>query len=249
MRFAVLSDIHGNSAALDAVLDDLSREDVSAIVNLGDSLSGPLDPAGTADRLLHLRLPTVSGNHDRALIDRPPEAMGLWEAWTWPDLSEVHLDWVRSLPPLLERDGVLLCHATPAADDRNWLHLRGDDGWMRRAPADHIEAEAVGRAERLMLCGHTHMPDMVALADGRLVVNPGSVGCPAYLDGRFDPPTRMEQGLPHARYAILAQMRSGWRADFRAVPYDGRAMSERAADRGAQDWAEAILTGRVTPPG
>ncbi len=247
MRFAVLSDIHGNSAALDAVLDDVSREDVSAIVNLGDCLSGPLDPAGTADRLLHLRLPTVSGNHDRALVDRPPEAMGLWEAWSWPDLSPAHLDWVAGLPALLERDGVLLCHATPAADDRNWLHLRGADGWMGRAPADHIEAEANGRAERLMLCGHTHIPDMVALADGRLVVNPGSVGCPAYCDGRFDPPTRMEQGTPHARYAILSALRDGWRAEFRAVPYDGRAMAERAADRGAHDWAEAILTGRVTP--
>jgi len=247
MRLAVLSDIHGNSAALDAVLDDLAREDVAAVVNLGDSLSGPLDPAGTADRLMHLRLPTVAGNHDRALLDRLPEAMGLWEQWTWPELSPAHLDWLHALPPLLARDGVLLCHATPAADDRNWLHVRGPDGWMRRADAAHTEAQATGRSERLILCGHTHWPDIVQLSDGRLVVNPGSVGCPAYCDTRLDPPTRFEMGTPHARYAILMERHDGWQAEFRAVPYDVRAMAERAADRGAHDWAEALLTGRVTP--
>lgn len=247
MRLAVLSDIHGNSAALDAVLDDLSREDVAAVVNLGDCLSGPLDPAGTADRLMRLHLPTVAGNHDRALVDRPPEAMGLWEQWTWPELAPDHLDWIRALPPLLERGGVLLCHATPAADDRNWLHVRGHDGWMRRADAAQVEAQAAGRPERLLLCGHTHWPDMMQLADGRLVVNPGAVGCPAYCDTRFDPPTRMEMGTPHARYAILTERHGGWKAEFRAVPYDARGMAERAADRGARDWAEALLTGRVTP--
>lgn len=247
MRLAVLSDIHGNAAALDAVLDDLSRQDVVAVVNLGDCLAGPLDPAGTADRLMQLGLPTVAGNHDRMLVDRPPAAMGLWEQWTFPALSPAHLHWLRELPPLLERDGILLCHATPTADDRNWLHVRGPDGWMRRADAAAIEAEAAGRRERLVLCGHTHWPDMVRLADGRLVVNPGSVGCPAYCDTRFDPPTRLEMGTPHARYAILTERRDGWQAEFRAVPYDARAMAERAADRGAHDWAEALLTGRVTP--
>jgi putative phosphoesterase len=247
MRLAVLSDIHGNSAALDAVVDDLSRQDVGAVVNLGDCLSGPLDPAGTADRLMGLGLPTVAGNHDRALLDRPPQAMGLWEQWTWPDLTPAHLDWLRALPPLLERDGILLCHATPAADDRNWLHVRGPDGWMRRADAAHIEAQAEGRAERLMLCGHTHWPDMVRLSDGRLVVNPGSVGCPAYRDTRVDPPTRMEMGTPHARYAILTERTGDWQVEFRAVPYDARRMAECAADRGAHDWAEALRTGRVSP--
>jgi hypothetical protein len=173
--------------------------------------------------------------------------MALWELWTYPELSPAQLDWVRALPPLLERDGILLCHATPAADDCNWLHVRGTDGWMRRADAAHVSAQAERRREGLMLCGHTHWPDMVQLPGGRLVVNPGAVGCPAYCDTRFDPPTRMEMGTPHARYAILTERRDGWQADFRAVTYDARGMAERAADRGAHDWAEALLTGRVTP--
>jgi predicted phosphodiesterase len=76
MLFAAISDIHGNSAALDAVLADIARRGVERVVNLGDALSGPLDPAGTADRLLALDLPTVAGNHDRTLIDRPPRRRG-----------------------------------------------------------------------------------------------------------------------------------------------------------------------------
>ncbi|MEM6825716.1 MAG: metallophosphoesterase family protein, partial [Pseudomonadota bacterium] len=59
MKIAVISDIHGNSAALDAVLSDIERRGISRIVNLGDTISGPLDPKGTAARLLEANIPTV----------------------------------------------------------------------------------------------------------------------------------------------------------------------------------------------
>ncbi len=89
MRIAILADIHGNSAALDAVLADIDRKGIIHILNLGDCLSGPLDPAGTADRLIARPFPTIAGNHDRWLIDRPAADQPLWEQWSLPLLSPV----------------------------------------------------------------------------------------------------------------------------------------------------------------
>lgn len=75
MRFAAVADIHGNALALEAVIEDLQREGIDQIVNLGDVLSGPIDPAGVAERIIPLGWPTVRGNHDRYLIEQDPDAM------------------------------------------------------------------------------------------------------------------------------------------------------------------------------
>src|SRR4051794_36985237 len=76
MRIAALSDVHGNLAALDAVLADLAGQDVDAVVNLGDLLSGAVQPRETADRLMALGLPTVRGNHERQLLTLSPDRRG-----------------------------------------------------------------------------------------------------------------------------------------------------------------------------
>ena len=69
MKIAVISDIHGNIAALNAVLADASMQGVDQIVNLGDILSGSLFPAETADLLMAMALPTIRGNHERQVLD------------------------------------------------------------------------------------------------------------------------------------------------------------------------------------
>lgn len=76
MKIAAISDIHGNLAALDAVLDDARKQAVDMIVNLGDILSGALYPSQTADRLMALNLPTIKGNHERQLLAGNPSRMG-----------------------------------------------------------------------------------------------------------------------------------------------------------------------------
>ena len=68
---AVLSDIHGNRWALEAVLADIQHRGVDELMNIGDSLYGPLDPAGTAEILLPLNIPTVRGNEDRIILHPP----------------------------------------------------------------------------------------------------------------------------------------------------------------------------------
>ena len=72
MRLAVLSDVHGNVVALEAVLADLATRGVDACVNLGDCVTSPLWPRDTLDLLDTLAWPTVRGNHDRWLVHDPP---------------------------------------------------------------------------------------------------------------------------------------------------------------------------------
>jgi 3',5'-cyclic AMP phosphodiesterase CpdA len=76
MRFAAIADVHGNHLALEAVVADIRAQGIDAIVNLGDMASGPLDAKRTMDALMALDAVHVLGNHDRYLIDRPPEKMG-----------------------------------------------------------------------------------------------------------------------------------------------------------------------------
>ena len=243
MKLAVISDIHGNVSALEAVLSDIKRRSISRIVNLGDSLSGPFDAASTADLLLQLELPTVRGNHDRMLIDRPPEEMGTWERWIIDELTERHLDWVRSLPEVLQLDELFLCHATPNSDEVNWLDHRGPDNRLIERDLAEIEMWANGLKSSVILCGHTHTPRVVRLPDRRIIVNPGSVGCPAYLDTRSDPPFVHQTGSPDARYAILELFKGEWNVLMVAVPYESSSMARLARERGADSWARAVETG------
>jgi predicted phosphodiesterase len=242
MRFAAIADIHGNSAALRAVLDDIDRQGIGQVVNLGDALSGPLDPAGTADILIDRGFPTVAGNHDRALIDRRPEDMGLWERWTLPHLCDRHLAWIASLPATLCWEGVFLCHATPADDETNWLDARSPNGRLEMATHDHVAGLLGDVTEALILCAHTHVPRMVRLA-GQTILNPGSVGCPAYLDDREVDPFIAETGAGDARYAVIERVGKEWRTSLRTVPYDPSQMAERARANDAESWVVAMTAG------
>jgi len=76
VKIAALSDVHGNLPALDAVLADVATKSVDVTVDLGDLLSGGVQPRETADRLMELDLPTVSGNHERQVLTLALERMG-----------------------------------------------------------------------------------------------------------------------------------------------------------------------------
>lgn len=243
MRIAVIADIHGNDLALEAVLAGILQQGISDVVNLGDHLSGPLNAARTADLLMERGLPSVRGNHDRWLVEMAPDEMGASDRAARDALSPRHLEWLARLPPtLVHRDEILLCHATPASDTTYWLDDVTADGVMRLSPLERIEALAAGADFPVILCGHTHIARCVRLGDGRLVVNPGSVGCPGYDD---DEPVahKVETGSPHARYAIIEKASGAWNVQFRLVSYDHMAMSRLAADRGRHEWASALATG------
>ncbi|MBN2433317.1 MAG: metallophosphoesterase family protein [Acidobacteria bacterium] len=244
MKLAVLSDIHGNRWALEAVLDDVRRRNVTTMINLGDCLYGPLDPRGTADVLLALDIPTVRGNEDRLLV--APDALpSPTLTYTREQLDEVHLNWLRDLP-LCRRDerGRLAFHASPDTDDRYLLWDVAPSGAVARDAAavrtvlgDEADAE-------LVLCGHDHVPAVRQPADGILLVNPGSVGLPAY-DDDLPHPHRMAAGSPHARYAVVTGTPIGRRVELVAVPYDWVAAARTAEQNGRPDWARWLRTGEA----
>ena len=202
-----------------------------------------MDPVGTAERLMARDMPVISGNHDRWLIDRPAEEQPLWEQWTLPKLSAEHLDWIRSMPARREVGEVLMTHGTPASDTENWLHVRSEWGGMRPARLDEVAPKAGDEDFPVILSGHTHFPRIVRLPDGRLLMNPGAVGCPAYLDTRTDPPIVAETGAPDARYGVIERHDGRWQASLRVVPYDPSEMVSMAREMGAEDWVIPLTTG------
>ncbi|HEV2674279.1 MAG TPA: metallophosphoesterase family protein [Aliidongia sp.] len=244
MKIAILADIHGNLPALDAVLADLAPRGIDLTVNLGDIVSGPLFPCETADRLMPLGLPTIRGNHERQLLTEAPERMGPSDRFAAGALRADQKHWLAGLPATLRiGDDILMVHGTPASDLAYFLETV-DAAGVRAASASEIEARAADAPARLILCGHTHTPRIVRTADGRLIVNPGSVGVPAYSDD--EPfPHGVETGAPHARYGIVEITPAGLAVDLRAVPYDWEAAAAAAEANGRSDWARALRTGRV----
>ncbi len=94
--------------------------------------------------------------------------------------------------------------------------------------------------------GHDHLPALLRLPDGRLLVNPGSVGLPAYRDD-LPFPHAMEAGSPHARYAIVVPSPAGWAVEHVAVAYDWQSAMATAAKNGRPDWAIALGSGFAAP--
>ncbi len=236
MRLAVISDIHGNLHALEAVLADIAAQGVDATLSLGDFLSGPGDPAGVADRLMALDLPSVRGNHDRYIVDGREQDWHI-DVMVRDTLNAAQMAWLAAVPATqVFEDEVLLCHGTPRDDNASFLdgHV---DGISQLLSREHIEREAEGFDQAVIVCGHTHVPRTVRLGDGRLVVNPGAVGLP------------FEIGSPDARYGIIEKRRDGWNTELRAVAYDHVAAARLAEARGYPKWAEALMHGWASPRG
>jgi predicted phosphodiesterase len=245
MKLAAIADVHGNTWALRTVLDDIRKRGIQTIVNLGDSFYGSLEPAGTAELLVTPKILSISGNQDRIIGD-PPAGVEetLDHRYVLSQLRREHLDWLRSLPSTFSfGDDVFLCHGTPSSDEAYFLETVTPHG-ARLADPDEIAARLGPETASLILCGHSHVPRVVQVPGGRLVVNPGSVGLPAY-DDDLPYPHKMEAGSPHARYAIVARSQSGWTVDLIALNYDWHTAADYARRNGRPDRARWIETGRA----
>lgn len=244
-HLAVIADIHGNSLALDAVLADIDRRGVGQIVCLGDCAYGSLDPAGTLDRLIARGIPGISGNQDRIVHAPPPELLATADhRFIHERIGPAHLRWLERLPATLVVGEVFCCHGTPDSDEAYLLEEVTPHGVGLRDDAA-LSRLLAGVAQPVIVCGHSHVPHLVALADGRLVVNPGSVGVPAYTEDRPYPHV-MEAGSPHARYALLGRGPAGWAVELVAVPYAWDEAAAAARRNGRADRALWIASGRAS---
>lgn len=249
MRIALLSDIHGNLPALQAVVRDLDRRGVDAVVNLGDALSGPLLPLPTARFLMGQDWQHLAGNHERQVLAPGPGGRGPEDAFTHAQLTPEVLAWMAALRPSLHysRD-LYLCHATPRSDLDYLLDTVPPDGSLRAATHAELAERLAGIDAAVVACGHTHHPRIMRSASGQLLVNPGSVGLQAYEWDRPHP-HRVENGSPDARYAVVERVHGRWQAELIAVPYDHESMALLAQARGMDDWVHALRTGFMAGDG
>ena len=237
MRVAAISDIHGNLPALEAVLADIARRGCDQILQLGDALSGPLWPQETADRLRGLDALHVRGNHDVALVHPDRCAPTRTDDWTLTHLDSDTLDWLRGLPRTVAIGSDLLgFHGKPDQEDY-YLIDEAPDGDPRLRPIEAIEADLTDARARVLVCGHSHMQRVLALSDGRLLVNDGSVGLPAYSEPLRGGTVYAQAGSPHARYALIDLAPSTVSVALVAVPYDWQRSQDRAAQAGFERWA------------
>lgn len=248
MRLAVIADIHGNVLALDAVLADIAARGITRTINLGDCVSGPLWPKETAERLIGLGLPTVRGNHDRWVATGDPGTMYFSDRFARDSLDAAAVGWLRDLPMTLdfEIEGLAIraFHATPA-DDNTYLMEQATGGRLVPSSAADIGRRLGATGANLVLCGHSHLPRLLTLADPAVtILNPGSVGQPAYSDPTPPEPHVSEAGSPHARYGIVTIERGMLLSvEMVAVPYDWAKAATRAASLGRDEWARGLATG------
>jgi predicted phosphodiesterase len=241
MRLAILADTHGNVWALEAVLADIERRGAREIVNLGDNAYGPLEPGAAVDLLMRANIPGVRGNQDRVLFEAASEPVHPTLAYTLSCLSPRQLGWLSEQPATLESSGVYCCHGIPG-DDTEYLLEAVNVGGVGLRGAEEIGGRVAGIEATLIACGHSHVPRVVAVPGGRVIVNPGSVGLPAFADNAPFAHC-METGSPHARYAIAERRGEQWFVDLITVPYDCTAAAACARRNGREDWAHAIQSG------
>ena len=267
LRLAIVSDIHGNLPALEAVWAEIARAAPSLVVNLGDIVSGPLWPRETARWLMAraadepARWRTIAGNHERQALAADIARMGPSDAYAARALGAPERAWLAALPATQWiADEVLLCHGTPASDLVYFMETVtagfGVDGQrgVRAATAPELGERAAeapagdtrsGLAATLILCGHTHVQRAMAVPGGPRVVNPGSVGLQAYDDAHPFPHV-IEAGSPDARWALAERdARGAWHVQLRTTPYDWASAVARAEANARGDWADALATGFV----
>lgn len=250
MRVALLSDIHGNLHALDAVLADLQTHAVDYLLSLGDVAAMGPDPAACIHRLAALGFATVMGNTDWAMLHPQPDSgaderlrrFGEIERWCAAQLGAAErallAAYAPTVPLMLGPDAPLLAyHGSPRSFD---------DPIVATTPLETLDNWFAGTTALVYAGGHTHQP-FVRRHRGAFVINPGSVGLAYAMDARGDG----KRNRPWAEYAVLDVDGGDVSVTLRRVPYDGAAVVATAVARGmpyADWWGRDLLdSGSATP--
>ncbi|MBN2460865.1 MAG: metallophosphoesterase family protein [Candidatus Cloacimonetes bacterium] len=244
MRLALLSDIHGNIPALQAVVADLHRRDISEVINLGDHVSGPLWPRETVQYLMKTNWIHISGNHDRQLVKDDPQKLGLSDLYAFTNIATAELKWLSGLPAQQKiGNDITAFHGSPR-DDQEYLLETISNGKIHLSLKKEIITKLNGISSKIFLCGHSHTPRCIKI-DETTIINPGSVGLQGYIDDG-DNPHIVEIGSPHARYAIIEMAGEEITIEFIALQYDWGKAAAKAQEAGRKEWMNALYTGYVS---
>ncbi len=248
---AIISDIHGNAAALDAVLADLDGQRFDAMVVAGDlALFGPR-PREALERVRDLGAPTIYGNTDLPLLpDAPPIPPMLAAgtptiAWTREQIGHADAAWLAGLPfshrvtppgGTSPADDLLVVHATPT-DVEAILILEANPGAGWEPTPEPAALALLGDAEaNLIVYGHIHYAS-AGVVGGRRLTSVGAVS------SSFD-------GDPRAAYALASWDGRAWNVDHRRVAYDHEQVAADMVRVGmphAEGFARRLRAARPVP--
>jgi predicted phosphodiesterase len=241
MRIAVIADIHSNAPALEAVLEDIAVRSVDRIVHLGDAFNGPVDPAGVAMLLRSRPMVHVRGNGERMVLAGDPQQRTASAQFARERLSSDDLRWIEGWPLVVSEREYIACHASPESDLEYLLEELVPSG-ARLRRREQIALQLGSCEAPVVLSAHTHVPRFVRVSEGLAVLNPGSVGLPAYAQD-LPIPHVMEVGSPEARYALAEIDGALVRASHVCIPYDHTRAALLAERAGFREWGAVLRTG------
>jgi putative phosphoesterase len=242
MRVAIISDMHGNDLAFEAVEADIRNQKIDQSVCLGDAVQGGPQPAEVVQRLRRLNCPVVMGNADAWLLSGeetadegiPPERlkkMGEVRTWSLSQLTEEDRAFISSFQPTV---------TLPLQDDLNLLCFHGspvsfDDVILPAAPEGEFQKFLGAYAGQILTGGHTHAQQIRRIGE-HFFFNPGSVGF-AYSHNQPDDDFHAD---PWAEYAILTAENGQTSLEFRRVPFDAQELIRIYLESGRPFAEEAI---------
>ena len=250
MKVAILSDIHANLEALQAVLADAAQQQVTHYVGLGDVIGFNGDPAACVELAMPLFNAAVRGNHEQALLQRGLFGVPLYTAMMDRTAAMLGAELVACLRPLPRKmcwQGLTLVHASPAASE----------DWQRISTVPEARSAFTDFEGQLCFFGHTHRPTIFCecegkvtpipvvydskgtfflplLSENRYLINPGSVGQPRDMD------YRAAYGIYDSESAALT---------LRRVDYDVDSAAAKISRTGLPDSFSADLKRGHTPTG
>jgi predicted phosphodiesterase len=236
-RLAIISDIHGNLPALEAVLADIDAQGIPEIYHLGDLVGYNPFPNETVALIAQQQIPGITGNYDQAVLGLVPDPIGELlnakitpmgreiYAWTVREVTSQSREFLGAQPGLRSlargRWRLLLTHGSPR-------HIKD---YVRPSWPDEMVGDLLSEVqEDILLTGHTHIP-VVRQVNGKWLVNPGSVGFP-------------KDGNPQAAYAVL-ELGEEFTVCIRRVEYDIERTIQAIRERGLPPKAgEDLRVGR-----
>ncbi|MBI5839354.1 MAG: metallophosphoesterase family protein [Chloroflexi bacterium] len=237
MRIALISDIHGNKVALDAVLADIRAQNIDSLVCLGDVATLGPQPVEVLRMLKRLDCVFILGNHDSSILE-PVKALEYKIApfliptfeWCLPKLSEDDFEFLHSFTPtyrlaLGNGDEMFCYHGSPKSNI---------DNIFSETPPNEVDKFLNGHTAKVMAGGHTHI-QMLRQHNGRMIINPGSVGNVFLAPPKLDTQPTL---LPWAEYAIVNWQDGQVSAEFKRVAYNIERLYQTIRDSSIplKDW-------------
>ncbi len=210
MKIAVLSDIHGNLTAFNAVLNDINMVDIDKFIIAGDQIVDCPENNEVLEKIKKLNAYVIKGNREQYILDYHKGMHNEWSkyeqmaatVWTYNNLDKDNIKHIDELPEQLnislpKMDTIRVVHGSPFGISQQLFK----DKYPER-----VEKSLKGIKESVLICGHTHK-SWSKVAYNKLIVNPGSVGVP-FNNNKF------------AEYAVLTWNDNKWLVSHHQVEYD-----------------------------